>query len=804
MIDNIIKSATCSISCDNETGSGHLITDCHVLTARHCVLKAIESGKEIELNFPDRVKPLVISPSNILCHSKEMDACILVLTEPLECMPIPLNAELPREGNRWRSFGFPIGKSQVGHRIEGTISHVLNFPKLRMDIDLTIDPSSAIHDYRGFSGSSVVSENESIGMIRLKLDGTLGAISLFQLKEFIEKNGISLPSSYSNEVESIASGNDLADRSDFQKIFEEKLAGCSGDYVFLEGAHGIGKTTFCSNFTPENKTHISIGSYSFTSQVHGPSTTYRTQPDVFFDWLSTTISSLITGETSRKEKCDYLTMVKDTSLLLRHISNYCESSNSQGILFLDGLNEAKAADSDALSKIIGLFPQMLPQSITIVLTAPNYQSIASLFPGKVKNENVITLSPLTKRASNNYCWKELDSKKTTPTLVTRICEKAQGHPLYLRYLIEHVNNTHEDDTLLEHFPTLTGTIEQYYESLWPKLLEDVEAINLLAIIARLRWGIKKRDFLKVLNQTEQAIFVPTYSRIRHLLLDTDTTTIYHPSFSEFLITKTFDIEETVQKRLASFCSKETQLDYCAQNIIFHLLRSDETDRSKAIVACDQSWVNTCVELGVEPDTLLSDIGDTLAYSLRSGTSAEIFRLLLLSQRVNFRYDTLFAQSARLIAEALISLKKPREALKHVVRYNTLIVAPQEAFLIALRLIQYQYFDEARKILEQLREKILEEHLKLHKIGSFELSEFIFLCRFHLKTLCALRHARGSGGVQQIIKATKYFSRILYAALKKDQEEFIISKFEFCICVQNRICIHRVFISWLKFYINITL
>lgn len=795
MIDNIIRAATCRVSCGDESGTGHLITDCHVLTARHCALEAIESQKTIMLIFSGPEGDITL-PATIIAQSEEMDACLLSIPKPLERQPIPLNSTMPREGDEWRSFGYPLGKTNIGHRLTGTISHVLDAPKLKMDIDLTVDPSIALHDYRGLSGAAVVSENASRGMIRLKVDGTLGAISFQRLGKFLVENGIHVLQPYAGEADSADQRGSLATRSAFQESFEKMIARNPGDYVFLEGAHGIGKTTFCREFEPEDQTLYTLGTYSLVSQGRGPGAIYRAQPEVFFDWLSTSISTLITGKNSRKEERSYPALVSEASALLDAFSDYCVSTNRHGILFLDGLNEAQAAETGALVKLLGLLPQSLPQKLTIVLTAPNYNSQAVQLAGRIKSQNIMSLPPLSDEATSAYCLQELVKGRATPALVARICEKAQGHPLYLRYLIEYANSNSEGDAL-DDFPTLTGTIEQYYESLWPRLLEDTDAIQLLAIMARLRWGIGTSDLLKILTPVEQKVFIPTASRVRHLLLNPDTTTIYHPSFTEFLTSKTSDLETVVQKQLSEFCIRESSLEYCVLNVVFHLLRSDYADRSKAVFICNQNWVDSCVELGVDPDTLLFDIDATLAAAVSFGPPVEVVRILLLSQRVSFRYNTLFAQSARLIAEALIALKRPREALKHAVRFNNLIVDPDEALQIAFRLIQHQYPDEALELLGLLHQRILEAYAPIFE--KFDLQYFIHLCCLRLQAVLFMRLAEDGGRMRQIIGIVDHSARVLRAALTEAPREL----FEECIvrvkCVPTSyfLCFHDTYAALAK-------
>lgn len=793
MIDNLIRESTCRVSCGDESGTGHLITDHNVLTARHCVITAIDFGGAIELTFLGPEGDIRI-PATIVAQSEEMDACILSFSEPMGRSPIPMNGAMPREGGEWRSFGYPVGKTAIAHRIFGTVSHLLDFPRLKMDIDLTVDSSTTLENYRGLSGAAVVSENASRGMIRLKVDGTLGAISLHCLERFLAENGIQIPQSGADETASTESRMSLADRRVFQEKFEKTIAHSPGDYVFLEGAPGIGKTTFCSEFEPTDRALLTLGTYSLVSQERGPGASYRAQPEVFFDWLSTAVSTLLTGRPSRKEEMSYATLVRETSDLLEAFSKYCMSTHRHGVLFLDGLNEAKAADPGARVKLIGLLPPSLPQNVTIVLTAPNYHNMSVPLAGRVKSQNVISLPPLSNEATSAYCWQELSESRATPALIARICEKAQGHPLYLRYLIEYANSSTEESAL-DDFPILTGSIEQYYESLWSRLLEDPNAINLLAIVARLRWGIEISDVPKILTPTEQTVFIPTVSRIRHLLLSPGTTTIYHASFTEFLLSKTAYLEVFIQGRLSEFCLMEPHLEYCALNVVYHLLRSGDAGRSRAVAACTQNWVDGCVALGAEPDILLFDIEATLAAAVSFGTAVEVVRLLLLSQRVSFRNNNLFAQSARLIAEALIALGRPREALKHAIRFKNLIVKPEEALQIALRLIQHEYREEALKVLGLLHQRILEAYIA----KEMDLEYFIQVRRLHLRTVLFMRLAEGGGRMRQVLSLLKHASQVFEATLTEAPPELLETSLARVKCVGTSyfLCFHDTYTSLAK-------
>lgn len=716
MIEHLIKAATCRVACGTESGTGWLIGNDMVVTARHCLLACIEDGQPVELFFPDSGDGSVAG--KLVAESEDWDACLLSLEATPTAQPLSVSIELPREGETWQTFGYPQGKATLGHRLSGNIAQVLQTPKLKIDLDLSIDTNVGLQAYGGMSGAAVVCEGSVVGMIRLKVDGTVAALSLNQLETFLAENGVALPSG-SSAQSTLA----LADRGDFPEYFAEALRERPGSYLFLEGAHGYGKSTFCRHFQADKKKVISLGAYCLSDPESALGANYRAQPAVFLDWLTTKISGLIAGQPPRKEEKSYPEQIRQTSEYLDAFSEYCAQSGRQGMFFIDGLNEIPTGG--LLDALLGLLPAKLPPHVSVVLTAPNFDNVAVHLSGKVKKSDVFGLPPLPDAACYRYCQQALKPERRSPTLVDLICEKANGHPLYLRYLIEYANRQETDDAL-DDFPVLTGSIEEYYHGIWAKLLQDDDGtVNLLALMARLRWGILLADFAKTLLPGESAQFISVIRRIRHLLADDDYTAIYHASFSVFIVEQTAEIDDSAYRRLAEFCREEPGVRYCALNRVFHLLRAADDG---VFSECNQAWFDSAVTLGVEPDALIADVDEVVKRAAIEASPDEFFRLTLLAQRISFRYDTLFAQSARLIAEALVVIGRSEEVLQHVIRLKTLIVGPNEALEIAFLLHSHGHNEEARTLLGNVERQIIENY---H--SPLELGQFLECCCFHLKT-----------------------------------------------------------------------
>ncbi|MFZ6675452.1 AVAST type 1 anti-phage system protease Avs1b [Undibacterium sp. Xuan67W] len=742
MLENLIKLATCKVRCGIQEGTGQLVTPTSVLTARHCAQSAFDTGESVTLSFfIDGEQRDVLA--TVIADAPEFDACLLQLSESIDIRPIPLSADLPDEGIAWMSFGFPKLKNNIGHRANGTVSQMLLALNEKMDIDLSVESSVTLSNYEGMSGAGVFINGVCKGLVRLEVDLGLGAISVSQMRDFLVEHDVPVLISDNHDA-----GDEprlkLAPRTVFATEFESALIAAAGGYIFLEGAHGIGKTTFCSTFKPQSENLTVLGAYSLTAEAESLGAAQKAQPEVFVRWLETVIAELLTSKPERNSERTYAQLIELCSSMLREFGSFCGQQGKQGILFIDGVNEAQAAGADALARLIGLLPTSLPSTVTIVLTAPNFSVVAPVLTGRVRSEAVVALPLLTDEVAREYCVSHPALKGASSALVAGICAKAKGHPLYLRYVIEYVAVSGEHETL-DDFPDFSGIIEDYYEVLWSRLQSDADAVALLATMARLRTGIPLEEFTLILSQPEKSAFVSVISRIWHLLLRPSDSTIYHPSFGNFLISKTIFIEAATHERVGDFCSRHPEKKYCIINLVFHLLRSNDAHRALAISRCTQEWVDSCVTFGAEADTLLYDVDEVIAVAAESARAVDVVRVLLLSQRMRFRYNVLFAQSAAQVAEALIALNRPDDAYSHVVRFGVLACPVDVALRLAYDLIQSDSKQVALRLLTLTYDKISESY----EASEISIIDYFTLVELDLRCLYLMHRADGMLREQQL-------------------------------------------------------
>ncbi|MEF1281815.1 serine protease, partial [Vibrio fortis] len=314
MLDTEMKVATCKIECGNESGSGALITSNIVLTAGHCVSDALDNDADISVIFNPDSTPSVLKAS-IRAHDTNLDIALLELEAESNISPINLSSLLPIEGSRFYSYGWPVSKLTMGHRLEGIINQTFKTPKLGSDIEISIDEPLSLNDYQGLSGAAVVSDGACVGVIRVSVEKTIGVVSISSLRNFLGSCGIS--------VESNDDGfkhQELASRKSFNEQFDKLALAQDNSYLFINGAHGIGKSTFCETYIPTNSSLEHFGTYSFTPPKSSKNAAQLAQPQEFFNWLNMQVSMFISRTPGREETCDYPELIAKTEQLFKKLS----------------------------------------------------------------------------------------------------------------------------------------------------------------------------------------------------------------------------------------------------------------------------------------------------------------------------------------------------------------------------------------------------------------------------------------------------------------------------------------------------
>ena len=736
-MDNILETIVLKVHCGDEFGSCFLINSNTVITTRHCLSNYFDIGADINvLTWNSEQKWSV----EVLYENTNNDIAVLKLTgETITTNFIPLSIDLPRRKSDWTGYGFPNAKD-TPHFLNGKISLINqnNSDNIYGDIELSIDTECRLSDFSGFSGSPVMVDNQIIGIIKTQMDNAqnIGAISLFSIQEIISEY-INLDF---NENETDAT-DEIINRTNFQEEFEARILKEDEQYFLVEGVPGIGKSTFCETFCAINERLRHVGTYSLSNYNSNKSTLLLANPEQLYEWLAINVSNIVGFPMpSLSQHKNSVEVANDVNALFSLLSKFCNGKNIVSTIIIDGINELFDVNPFALDQFLAVLPTKLPNNIKIIFSSTSYELVQNHINKLLSKKDTIIISGFSFDEVFEYCQNHLPIDLFNNQLVEKINKISEGHPLYLKYIVDYIQET--NDISLIDFPVFSGSIETYYENIWRKISEDPQLIYILGILARLRDEIGEDILSNLLNQEQQLLFQSLRPKILHLLyIENGNISIYHQSFTLFIENKTLEIDDSIYNQLSEYVIGNLNSDYAIENLVYFLLRSNK-HKNLGIQYCNQEWAEKCAKLGVKPDIILADIQSALSNALNihvsKADSPEVVRLLLLKNRIEYRYNNLFLNDIVLTARAFISLGRVQEIFNHIIRYGTLIIHISEALEIANMMFKNGSLQEAEIIFEKAYDKTIKhlESFMSVQVG-IDVKQIIYIYQVMLKTQVGL-------------------------------------------------------------------
>ena len=748
-----LENCSFQIICGTDQGTSFLVAEHLLLTARHVILDCLEENENITIGDAQ------YSRDDIVKEDKHLDLCLIRWKNKAEKYLHLTNAKLSFN-QPCALFGFPYVENNYGLHLGTRVNKIT----VEAHWDFSVSDSAVNEDmnYEGLSGGAVVSNGRVIGISLMQQSRSILAISVSKASEWLLEAGVQVSDEESlNKVpESLKDQvNTSSPNYAVMEALSSKLINQRG-WFLCYGSPGSGKTTLVATFNADIDDIKVCGRYFTKVPQDKRGSLSRTSQKSLISWIEDSVTEVLDMPVDALDKIE--DRIERIPILLEHICR--QNPNINHTYFIDGLDEV-----DDLDSFLGIFPNELPPNLSVVLSCTAQDILPSNVKEKLLEETIVEVTPLDIGQCEVYIREELQEKELTTEAIQQIAHKSEGHPLYLQYLINFLKTNEINKDELEHWvkeiPVIGGEINKYYEAIWQKFFQEKDKLWIVLILSQLRGTIDQETLTSMLPDEYRLGFYSHFGPISYLLKGEAHLELYHASFKQFITSKVPAFIPLANDSISRFCEQQKDHPYTVDNKLYHLTLGSE--KQHAVVLCNQEWADFSAIKHVHPDLIVQDIKRVITIVLDQKNSNELIRLLLLLQRIEFRYDNVLAENAKPMAAALIALEEYGAAMKYLVRGNNLLIDDDAVIDFLQLLYENEAYEEGDTLLNAFNTRY--RHFIHKEFGSstgFSLNPFIK--KVSASTLSIMSQGKeGAKQTMQVLDSLKGFQNI---AKKNNEEE----------------------------------
>ena len=318
----------------------------------------------------------------------------------------------------------------------------------------------------------------------------------------------------------------------------------SKGYIFLKGTPGSGKSTLLTQWI-RGRANPSVRFYVFdflhpSSQRNNDSS--RGSKTIFLNDVVKQIHQAgILDKTTLPPIKEQAALKARFYSQLESISDNYQKSGVPFIILVDGLDHITREYKGCVDTLMDALPAPsdLPEGVIFVLGSQHFDHLglnAEVEKASTDAANLVEMPPLSKDETDGLCKKLLGEAIATEDLLEKCWRKSQGHPLYLRYLLNQISI--EGIGVLEGMDDTPEGVEDYDDRIIGPLLEKASLKYALGLISRIAGAIRLDD-VRALCEEETLIDIKkqTWHLFRYDKAGQELT-FFHNSFRQYLLNKT--------------------------------------------------------------------------------------------------------------------------------------------------------------------------------------------------------------------------------------------------------------------------
>lgn len=317
-------------------------------------------------------------------------------------------------------------------------------------------------------------------------------------------------------------------------------------YLFLEGTPGSGKSTLITQWVKQipNKC-IRYYAFDFTrpsaqlvnDSDRGERTTF------LFDLIKMMEREGFKSQNNTLAYKEYQFLKNRFVELLEIVHLHYTETGLCTVIVVDGLDHIDREYKDCIHTLLEVLPsvQEVPDGVVFVLGSQYFKNLRlnrTILEEYKKGGSTILMPSLAKDEVKQLMVKLMGQEIASDRVVEACMSKSQGHPLYLRYILNQISDTKNTETL-DDIPTYNGDIEAYYADIIPCMRTNAGMRSFLGLLSRIIGDINY-GFIQEWNINEQ-VLLDFNNTLRHLFVKNQVAqslAFFHNSFRQYLLNET--------------------------------------------------------------------------------------------------------------------------------------------------------------------------------------------------------------------------------------------------------------------------